>query len=78
VNTDTTEKPESIEDMRTRLDIYQSWHFDDVRRIELLEQHLRAVIEVARTWQPDYATKMDRDTLRYARECVGVPEGDAP
>lgn len=72
------QETESVEELRTRLDLFQSWHDDDRRRIEQLEQHLRAVIELARTWQPDYATTMDRSTLRFARECVGVPEGDAP
>lgn len=46
----------------------QSWQADDERRAELLEQHLRSVLEVARTWQPDYATKMDRDTLQHAQD----------
>jgi hypothetical protein len=44
----------------------QGWEADAQRRAELLEQHLRAVLEIARTWQPDYATKMDRDTLDMA------------
>lgn len=46
----------------------QGWEADAQRRAELLEQHLRAVLEVARTWQPDYATKMDCDTLQYAED----------
>lgn len=46
----------------------QGWEADARRRAELLEQHLRAVLEVARTWQPDYATKMDRDTLQHAED----------
>ena len=37
-------------------------------RIELLKQHLRAVLEVANTWKPDYASKMDRDTIQYAND----------
>ena len=43
---------------------------DAQRRAELLEQHLRAVLEIARTWRPDYATKMDRDTLQHAQDCA--------
>lgn len=39
---------------------------DAFARIELLESHLRSVIEIARTWRPEYATKMDRDTLDIA------------
>ena len=46
----------------------QGWEVDAQRRAELLEQHLRAVLAVARTWQPDYATKMDRDTLQHAED----------
>ncbi len=50
------------------IQMLQSWEVDATRRAELMEQHLRAVLEVARTWQPDYATKMDRDTLKYAQD----------
>lgn len=49
----------------------QGWEADAQRRVELLEQHLRNVLEIARTWQPEYATKMDRDTLALAAEEVG-------
>lgn len=54
----------------TVIEMIQSWEVDAKRRAELLEQHLRAVIEVAQTWQPDYATKMDRDTLAHALDCA--------
>lgn len=50
------------------IQMLQSWEVDATRRAELMEQHLRAVLEVARTWQPDYATTMDRDTLQYAED----------
>ncbi len=46
--------------------MWQQWEAEAQARADLLEQHLRAVLEVARTWQPDYATKMDRDTLQHA------------
>ncbi len=50
--------------------MHQSWEADANAKAERLAQHLRAVLEIARTWQPDYATKMDRDTLAYAAaEC---------
>jgi hypothetical protein len=49
----------------------QGWEADAQRRAELLEQHLRGVLEIARTWQPNYATKMDRDTLDLAAAEVG-------
>lgn len=78
MTTDTIEQEtESVEELRTRLDLFQSWHDDDRRRIELLEQHLRAVLEIAGTWQPDYATKMDRDTIQFARECLEGPATEA-
>jgi hypothetical protein len=52
------------------IEMLRGWEVDAQRRAELLEQHLRAVLEVARTWQPDYATKMDRDTLQHAQDCA--------
>ena len=56
----------------------QGWEVDAQRRAELLEQHLRAVLEVARTWQPDYATKMDRDTLQHAEDCADRKTPNTP
>ena len=50
------------------IEMLRGWEVDAQRRAELLEQHLRAVLEVARTWQPSYATKMDRDTLQHAED----------
>lgn len=52
------------------IELLCSWEAEAQARAELLEQHLRAVLEIARTWQPDYATKMDRDTIQYAHDCV--------
>lgn len=52
------------------IEMLRSWEADAQARADLLEQHLRAVLEVARTWQPDYATKMDRNTLQHARDCA--------
>lgn len=49
----------------------RSWEVDASMRADLLAQHLRNVLEIARTWQPDYATKMDRDTLDLAAAEVG-------
>ena len=63
-------QPLLAEDLRTRLNMHQSWEADANAKAERLAQHLRAVLEITRTWQPDYATKMDRDTLAYAAaEC---------
>lgn len=61
---------DALEEQTSRIDLLHSWEADAQARAGLLEQHLRAVLEVARTWQPEYATKMDRDTLRYAQECA--------
>jgi hypothetical protein len=44
----------------------RSWEADAQARADRLAQHLRLVLEIARTWQPDYATKMDIDTLAHA------------
>ena len=52
------------------IEMPRSWEVDAQRRADLLQQHLRAVLEIARTWQPDYATKMDRDTLQHAQDCA--------
>lgn len=49
----------------------RDWQDQDRRRAELLEQHLRSVLEVARTWQPDYATALDRRVLDLAAAEVG-------
>lgn len=53
------------------VEMLKSWEADAQARSELLEQHLRNVLEIARTWQPTYATKMDRDTLDMAAAEVG-------
>ena len=68
---------DALEEQASAIDLLHSWEADAKARAGLLEQHLRAVLEVARVWQPDYATEMDRDTLRYAQECADgkVPNG---
>ena len=50
------------------IEMLQGWEVDAQARCERLEKHLRLALEVARTWQPDYATKMDRDTLQCAAD----------
>lgn len=50
------------------IQMLRGWEVDAQRRADLMEKHLRAVLEVARTWQPDYASKMDRDTLQHAED----------
>ena len=54
------------------IDMLKSWESDANRRADRLAQHLRNVLEIARTWQPDYATKMDRDTLDLAAAEAGT------
>lgn len=61
---------DALEEQASAIDLLHSWEADAKARASLLEQHLRAVLEVALTWQPAYATKMDRDTLQYAQECA--------
>ena len=61
---------DALEVQASTIECLHSWEADAQARAGLLEQHLRAVLEVARTWQPEYATKMDRDTLQYAQECA--------
>jgi len=53
-------------------DMHKQWAVEDRRRAELLADHLRQVLEVARTWQPGYATAMDRKTLELAANEVGI------
>ena len=53
-------------DAASVIEMLKSWESDANRRADRLAQHLRNVLEIARTWQPDYATKMDRDTLDIA------------
>lgn len=38
--------------------------------IKLLKQHLRAVLEICRVWEPDYASGMDRKTLVLAADAA--------
>lgn len=67
------EGPDASADPVAVINMLRSWEADAQRRSELLEQHLRSVLEVAKTWQPDYATKMDRDTLEHAQESLTQP-----
>lgn len=70
---------DALEEQTSRIDLLYGWEADARARAGLLELHLRAVLEVARTWQPEYATEMDLDTLQYAQECADgkVPNDEA-
>lgn len=61
---------DALEEQASAIDLLHSWVADAQARNGLLEQHLRAVLEVARVWQPEYATKMDLDTMQYAQDCA--------
>lgn len=56
------------------IEMLRSWEAESSARAALLEQHLSAVLEIANTWQPDYASVMDRDTLKYAQACLDRKE----
>ena len=63
---------DSYTDAVAVIDMLKSWESDANRRADRLAQHLRNVLEIARTWRPDYATKMDRDTLDFAAAEAGA------
>jgi hypothetical protein len=48
------------------MEMLRSWETDAQRRADFLEQHLRYVLEIARTWTPAYATPVDLATLNMA------------
>ena len=60
------------------IEMLRSWEAESSARVTLLEQHLSAVLEIADTWQPDYASAMDRDTLKYAQACLDRKEPIQP
>jgi len=73
-----------VPDDESEHDVMMGMAADDQVRIETLTIHLRSVIEIARTWQPDYATKMDRDMLDLAEAALpalgstAAPQAPAP
>ena len=60
------------------IEMLRIWEAESSARATLLEQHLRAVLEIANTWQPDYASVMDRNTLKYAQACLDRKEPIQP
>ena len=58
-------------DVKTRYEMVKSWLVEADASNETLKKHLAAVLEIAHTWQPGYATKMDRDTLALAAQAIG-------
>lgn len=63
----SVQEPAAQEVDTSATDVLLGMAADDAAQIEVLSSHLRSVIEIARTWQPGYATKMDRDTLDIAQ-----------
>lgn len=61
------------------IDMLKSWGADANRRADALASHLRWVIEIARTWQPLYATDMDVATIAQAEDALkGKPKVAQP
>lgn len=58
-------------DLQPRYDMLKSWLVEADVSNERLKKHLGNVLEIAHTWQPGYATKMDRDTLALAAQAIG-------
>ena len=63
--------PNEDGDLPTRYEMLRSWLSEADISNNALKAHLRRVLEIADTWRPDYATKMDRDTLQHAKEAIG-------
>lgn len=58
-------------DLQTRYEMLQSWLAEADASNDRLKKHLSNTLEIAYTWQPGYATKMDRDTLALAAQAIG-------
>lgn len=63
-----TREQQTADDPQTTIDMLRSWLVEADASCRALTEHLNSVIEIAETWQPDYATKMDLDTIRFAKE----------
>jgi hypothetical protein len=58
-------------DLRTRYDMLKSWLAEADASNDRLKKHLSSTLEIAYTWQPSYATKMDLETLSIASDAIG-------
>ena len=58
-------------DLQTRYDMLKSWLVEADASNDRLRKHLSNVLEIAYTWQPGYATKMDIDMLKMAADAIG-------
>jgi len=57
-------------DLQARYEMLKSWLVEADASNDRLKKHLHNTLEIAYTWQPDYATKMDRDTLEIAAKAI--------
>jgi len=57
-----------IEELISERDIWRDSAVDAQVKVDDLKQHLRAVLEICRVWEPDYSSGMDRRTLALAHE----------
>ena len=64
-------------DLQTRYDMLKSWLVEADASNDRLRNHLSNTLEIAYTWQPGYATKMDRDTLALAAQAIGYEQPNA-
>jgi hypothetical protein len=58
-------------DLQTRYDMLRDWLSEADAVNDILKGHLGRVLEIAYTWQPSYATQMDRETLTIAAKSIG-------
>ena len=64
-------------DLQTRYDMLKSWLVEADASNDRLKKHLSDTLEIAHTWQPIYATKLDRDTLALAAQAIGYEPPNA-
>lgn len=59
-----------IEELISERDIWRDSAVEAQVKVDELKQHLSAVLEICRVWEPDYSSGMDRRTLALAHEAV--------
>lgn len=64
-------------DLQARCDMLKSWLVEADASNDRLRTHLNNTLEIAYTWQPGYATKIDRDTLALAAQAIGYEPPNA-
>lgn len=71
MSSNTTTAPTDDDNLRARYDMLRDWLSEADAVNEILKKHLAQVLEIAYTWQPSYATQMDRKTLTIAAKSIG-------